>query len=329
MRAGMNAAIGDQPLDRLARDFAAERIEAREDDRARRVVDDQLDAGRGFERADVAPLAADDASLEIVARQIDDRDGRLDRVLGGAALDGVGNDLLRARRGGLARLGFEPLDQVGGVAPGVSFDLLQQQLARFVGAQPGDALQLALPIGDELFGARGGRGGALLVGGERLFARAEILFDPVGCGEAIGERARLVGEPLLEADDLLAALARLLLGFGGQLVRLFARFERRFLAKRFGVALGLLERAIGTRFWRFWTASSARPALRVAAPQRSAPLAITLTSSVATAARPDGGIAEVPITGPVRPGGQLVNVQRWRREGKAPLCRVGRSDEPA
>ena len=94
----MDAAVGDQPLDRLARDLAAERIEAREDDRAGRVVDDQLDAGRGLERADVAPLAADDAALQIVARQIDDRDGRLDRVLGGAALDGVGDDLLGAQR---------------------------------------------------------------------------------------------------------------------------------------------------------------------------------------------------------------------------------------
>ena len=94
----VDAAVGDQPLDRLAGDLAAERIEAREDDRARRVVDDQLDAGRGLERADVAPLAADDPPLQVVARQIDDRDGRFDGVLGGAALDGVGDDLLRARR---------------------------------------------------------------------------------------------------------------------------------------------------------------------------------------------------------------------------------------
>ena len=94
---GMDAAVGDQALDRLPRDLAAERIEAREDDGAGRVVDDQLDAGGGLERADVASLAADDASLEVVARQIDDRDGGLDGVLGGAALDGVGDDLLRAR----------------------------------------------------------------------------------------------------------------------------------------------------------------------------------------------------------------------------------------
>jgi hypothetical protein len=36
----MDAAIRDQPLDRLTRDFATEGIEAREDDRAGRVVDD-------------------------------------------------------------------------------------------------------------------------------------------------------------------------------------------------------------------------------------------------------------------------------------------------
>ena len=160
----VDAAVGDQALDRLARDLAAERIEAREDDRAGRVVDDELDAGGGLERADVAALAADDAPLHVVARQIDDRDGGLDGVLGGAALDGVGDDLLGADGGGLARLGLEPLDEVGGVAARVGFDLLEQQLARLVGGQAGDALQLALPLGDQLVGAE-------LRGGGRRFLR--------------------------------------------------------------------------------------------------------------------------------------------------------------
>ena len=87
-----------------------------------------------LERADVAPLAADDPALEVVARQIDDRDGGLDGVLGGAALDGLGDEVLRAVGGGLARFGVEPLEQVGGVVPRVAFDLLEQQLVRLVGA---------------------------------------------------------------------------------------------------------------------------------------------------------------------------------------------------
>ena len=94
----MDAAVRDQPLDRLARDLAAERIEAGKDDRARRVIDDQLDAGGGFEGADVPPFAPDDAPLEIVARQVHDRDGGLDRMLRRAPLDGIDDDLLRALR---------------------------------------------------------------------------------------------------------------------------------------------------------------------------------------------------------------------------------------
>ncbi len=62
--------------------------------------------------------------FEIVARQIDDGDGGFDGVLGGAALDGVGDDLLGARGGGLARFGLEPLDEVGRVTSRVGFDLL-------------------------------------------------------------------------------------------------------------------------------------------------------------------------------------------------------------
>ena len=175
----VDAAVGDQALDRLARDLAAERIEAREDDRPGRVVDDELDAGGGLERADVAALAADDASLEVVARQIDHRHRSLDRVLGGAALDGVGDDLLRADGGGLARLGLEALDEIGGVAARVGFDVLEEELAGLVGGETGDALQLALPFGDQLVGAQLRGGGRRFLFGERRRLRAQLLLDAV------------------------------------------------------------------------------------------------------------------------------------------------------
>ena len=198
-----------------------------------------------LERADVAPLAADDPPLHVVARQIDDRDGGLDRVLGGAALDGVGDDLLGAGGGGLARLGLEPLDHVGGVAAGVPFDLLEEQLARLVGGQPGDALQLALAIGGELFDARGGRGGALLVRPARAFSRPRRSCSSRSVAARRSASARVLSaSPCFEPDDLLAALARLPFALGGELVRFLAGFEGRFLAEALGVALGLLEHAL-------------------------------------------------------------------------------------
>ena len=57
----VDAPIQDELGQRVARDLAADGIEAGEDDSLWRVVDDEVYAGRAFQRADVAPLAPDDA----------------------------------------------------------------------------------------------------------------------------------------------------------------------------------------------------------------------------------------------------------------------------
>ena len=85
--------------------FPAIQVEARQDDRARRVVDNEIDPRGLFERANVTSFAADDAPLQIVARQVHDRDRRLRGVLGGAALNGFGDVLARLRGGLLAGFG--------------------------------------------------------------------------------------------------------------------------------------------------------------------------------------------------------------------------------
>ncbi len=226
----------------------AERIERGEDDRARRVVDDQLDAGGLFERADVAPLAADDAPLHVVAREIDDRHGRLDRGVGGAALDGVGDDVLRAGGGGFAGFRLETLDEVGGVAPRVRFDLFQEQLARLVGGEARDALQLALAVGENLLAADGRGVGARLGVGGRGMARPQVALERLGGRQAVGECARLVGQALIEAGDLLLARPRLRVGVRDEGVRAFARFEQRFLLEGFGFAARLLPHVGGVLF---------------------------------------------------------------------------------
>ena len=97
-------------------------------------------------------------------------------MLGGAALDGFGDVLLGLVGGGLARLRIEPLEQVGGVVPGVGLDLLEQQLLGFVRRQAGDALELVLLLGDQLLVL--GRGGfGLLSRGPRRPSRGPaVLF---------------------------------------------------------------------------------------------------------------------------------------------------------
>ena len=239
----MNAAVGDQAFDRLLGDFAAVGIEAGQDDRAGRVVDDQVDAGGELERADVAPLAADDAALEIVARQIDHRHRRFDRVLGGAALDRFGDVVLGAVGRRFARFGVEALQQVRGVVARVAFDLLEQQLLGLVGGQAGDAFELVLLLRDEpLVLGGGGRRRPFALGQAALARRAapsRAARRRSGARPAAMSRRR---QRLLERRGGLADLRGLPLGLDQQLVGLLLGVEERFLLPAFGVALGVLER---------------------------------------------------------------------------------------
>ncbi len=84
---GMNAAVGDELVERFAGNFAAHGVECADDHHAGRIVDDHVHA-RGFlEGADVSPLAADDAALHFVAGDIDGAGGGFGRVGGGEPLD--------------------------------------------------------------------------------------------------------------------------------------------------------------------------------------------------------------------------------------------------
>src|SRR6185295_12887446 len=101
----------------------------------------------------------------------------------------------------------------------------------------GDALELALAVRDELIALGEAGRDLLLLLGDLFLAAPQLALEPIGLGEAVGQRAGLVGEDLLEGGDLLLALAGLAFGIGGDLVGLFARLEHRFLAGVLRVAL--------------------------------------------------------------------------------------------
>ena len=101
--ARVDAAVGDELGQGDPGDLAADRVEARQDDRLGRVVDDQVDAGGLLEGADVAALAADDPALHLVRRQVDDRHGVLGGVVRGHALHRGQDDVAGLVLGLLAR----------------------------------------------------------------------------------------------------------------------------------------------------------------------------------------------------------------------------------
>src|SRR5262249_26177779 len=85
---GMNSAIDDEALHGFASDFAADGIEAGKQNCAGGVVDEDGDAGSGFEGANVAPFAANDAAFDVVALKGNGGGGVFEGVFAGVTLNG-------------------------------------------------------------------------------------------------------------------------------------------------------------------------------------------------------------------------------------------------
>ena len=93
---GVDAAILQEFREHAPGRLAAHGVERGDHDRLRRVVDDQIDAERLLERADVPPLAPDDPPLHVVRRQRHGGDEPLRDVVRRAPLDGGGEDFAGA-----------------------------------------------------------------------------------------------------------------------------------------------------------------------------------------------------------------------------------------
>ena len=205
----VDAPVGDELLDGQAGQLAADGVEARQDDRLGRVVDDDVDAGGHLQGADVAALAADDPPLHVVRRQVDDRDRRFDDVLGGRALDGVGQDL-PGRDGGLfAGLLLDPADGADGLQAGLLLDLLDQHGLGFFLGHAGDPLELL----DALLDGLGDLGlfdlEVLLLLGELALLLGEIALLALDRLEPPLQVLLLAEEPALGLVDLALFLAAL------------------------------------------------------------------------------------------------------------------------
>ena len=220
---GMDAAVLQELVERAPGDFAPHRVEGGDRDRLGRVVDDQVDAGRLLQGADVAPLAADDAALHIVRWERNDRDSRLGNVVGGDALDGGGQDPAGPPVSFFAQLQIELVQAPRGQTARLFLDLTHQLVSCLIRRQPGNTLQLlevAVTGGIELCLLPGPVGFEL-----RLFAAvlglpgfacalrllvepAQLLLAAVERDGFLIDRFLFLLDPALDALDFLAPLGQ-------------------------------------------------------------------------------------------------------------------------
>ena len=124
----VDAAVGEELLQRHPGDLAPDAVEAGQDHGVGRVVDDEVDAGEVLEGADVAALAADDAALHVVGGELDDGHRGLGRVAGGEALHDDGEDVADAAVGVALGLLLDLAHEPRRVVADLVLELLEQDL---------------------------------------------------------------------------------------------------------------------------------------------------------------------------------------------------------
>ena len=151
----VDAPVIDQRLQGDPADLATNRIEAREQDCLRSVVDDDVDSGDRLEGPDVPALPADDPALDLVGRQVNDRYHALGRLVGRHPLDGLGHDLSRPNRRSRRSLVLQPPNHESRITPDRLLLGSKQFGSSSRHGQPGDAaefsllyLQLLVDLGD-------------------------------------------------------------------------------------------------------------------------------------------------------------------------------------
>ena len=197
-----------------ARDLAANRVVARDYDRLRRVVDDDIDAGGGLDRADVAAFAADDAALHLVVGQRDYRDGALGDELARQPLDRDRDDAFGAAVGLLARLFLDDSDVLGGVGARLADHLVHQRALGFLARQAGDGFELGARLVDMRLQYFFLVGETFLARAQTLIAPIEIGFAPLECFLALFESLLARFEFLFDRGNLAPAIAHLAFGVG-------------------------------------------------------------------------------------------------------------------
>jgi hypothetical protein len=241
----VDAAVLHEALERDAGDLAADGIEAGEDDRFRRVVDDEVDAGRQLERADIAALAADDAALHVLAREVDDGDRILRDVIRGHALDGHAEDLLGLLVAQLGGFTLDALDDVRGFELGLVLHAMDQLALRLLGGEAGDLLELVALRVDELVELALFRVDAFLAVVEGAVALLDLGDAGVDLLGLLVEALFLLLEALLDGFDLVATLLRLLVELRAHLEELFLRLQIGFLDAPRGLLVGVIDDALG------------------------------------------------------------------------------------
>ncbi len=147
---GVNSPVSNQVLKSNASGLPANGVEARENNGLGSVIDDKGDTRNLLEGSNITTLAANDATLEIVGRNMNRGHGNLASLIGSTTLDGDGENLT----GGFLRFSFYPKLRVAKylslLLDGVLANTVKKLAMSVVLCKGGDSLKLGGLLRHEL-----------------------------------------------------------------------------------------------------------------------------------------------------------------------------------
>ena len=138
----MNTTVSNQLMESEPADFAANRIKGRDDNRLRRIVDDNFNTRCSFQSTDITPLTADDTSLDLITVDMKDTYRVLDGGLGGSTLDRLDDDFLRLLVGIELCLVYDFIDVRCSIEPCLILQALYQPLLCLFRTEAGEFFEL-------------------------------------------------------------------------------------------------------------------------------------------------------------------------------------------
>ena len=213
----MDAAVHHQLVEGQAGHFAADRVEGGKQDGVRGIVHDDFNTGSGFQGADVAALAADDAAFDFIALDGEGGNGVFDGGFGSGTLDGVDNDAFRFLGGVQTGLVHHIVDVSLRLGAGLGLHVLYEHVLRLGGCHAGNGFQLFVGLGTQTLEFFGLAAEVFLLGLEavlQIFGVAELFLE---VGILLAQGALFLFDPVFGLAQLVVLFVYMLFVLGFEL----------------------------------------------------------------------------------------------------------------
>ena len=234
----VDATVADELVERQTADFAANRVERRDNDGLGRIIDDEFHTAGGLQSANVATFTTDDATFDVVVVEVEHRHAVLDGRFRRHALNRLNHDFLSLCVGIEFRLVNNFVDVTGGVGTSLVLQAFNQAAFGFVGTQSRHFLEFRPLLALHFFEFFLLDSKQFLLVIDALLVLLHLLFAATEFFLTLVQRYFALFQLVFALLNALVALLHLFFEFALLVEELLAHLQELFLLNHFSLLVG-------------------------------------------------------------------------------------------